>query len=87
MPSVVSTPDYGRRLLPMLIDEAARDNPEHVVYSFPFTDNPAEGFRKVTNSGYANAINRAARWMESALGKSNSFESVGYIGPSKSNYL
>ncbi|RDW77667.1 hypothetical protein BP6252_05720 [Coleophoma cylindrospora] len=87
MPSATQTPDYGQRLLPNLIDDEAQYNPHFVPYSFPLTENPADGFREISNKVYANAVNRTAWWFESHFGKSSSFESVGYIGPNDLRYM
>lgn len=78
--------DYGRRLLPSVIDKAAITDPDHVVYSFTITDNPADGFHRITNRQYANAVNRVAWLIEKEFGKpvTGTFPSIGYIGPSMS---
>ena len=79
--------DYGRRLLPSVIDKAAITDPYHVVYSFTITDKPADGFHRITNRRYANAVNRVAWLIENGFGKSapGTFPSIGYIGPSMSS--
>lgn len=76
--------DYGRRLLPNVIDKAAVRDPDHVVYSFTMTDDPADGFHRVTNRRYANGVNRVAWLLEEGFGKPGpgTFPSIGYIGPS-----
>lgn len=83
---MASSEDYGRRLLPQVIDEAAITDPDHIVYSFTKTDNPADGFHRITNRRYANAVNRVAWLIEKGFGKPEpgSFPSIGYIGPSMS---
>jgi hypothetical protein len=77
--------DYGRRLLPQVIDRAAIADPDHVVYSFTITDSPADGFHRITNREYADAVNRVAWLVEAGFGKPvpGSFPSIGYIGPSR----
>jgi hypothetical protein len=86
MVKVVDAEDYGRRLLPQVIDKAATKRPNRIAYSFPITEDPSEGFHEITNSRYANGLNRTAWWMEKSFGKPEpkSFPTVGYIGPSKS---
>lgn len=78
------TEDYGRRLLPSVIDKAALTDPDHIVYSFTKTDHPADGFHRVSNRRYADAVNRVAWFIEDGFGKADasSFPSIGYIGPS-----
>ena len=79
--SVHSTPAYGQRLLPQLVDERGRTMPERIMYSFAKTDRPSDGFLDVTTKQFANAVNRAAWWIQSCLGKGLNFPTVGYIGP------
>ena len=85
MGDVVQDEDYGRRLLPNVVDKAAKDKPHRVVYSFPVTDDPAQGFYNITNHRYANGVNRTAWWIEESFGKPapGIFPDIGYIGPSK----
>lgn len=82
MGSLNPKPDYGRRLLPAVIDDAAVNNPDHVVYTIPLTD----GFREISHKTFANAINRAAWWLENSLGRSVSFEAIGYMGVNDLRY-
>jgi hypothetical protein len=85
MDSTVKAEDYGRRLLPQVIDKAAKERPSRIAYSFPIRDDPSDGFHEITNSRYANGVNRTAWWIERSFGKPEpkSFPSIGYIGPSK----
>ncbi|KAH8655420.1 hypothetical protein BX600DRAFT_515242 [Xylariales sp. PMI_506] len=84
----VEEKQYGRRLLPIVVEEAAAERPDRVAYSFPITDNPAEGFHDITNRRYANGVNRTAWWIEESFGKPEprSFPSIGYIGPNDLRY-
>jgi len=85
MGSAVDEEDYGRRLLPVVVENAATKNPDRVAYSFPITDDPSQGFHDITNKRYANGVNRTAWWIEKSFGKpeAKSFPCIGYIGPSK----
>jgi hypothetical protein len=85
MGSIAEQEDYGRRLLPVVIDDAAMKKPNRLAYSFPITDDPAKGFHDITNAIYANGINRTAWWIEKNFGnpETNSFPTIGYIGPSE----
>ncbi|KAM3085599.1 hypothetical protein ACMFMG_002669 [Clarireedia jacksonii] len=82
-----NTPAYGQRLLPSLVDEEAGNNPDRVVYSYVKTTKAADGLVSVSNKRFANAVNRAAWWIESLIGNSTTFETVGYIGPGKYQIL
>ena len=78
------TENYGRRLLPQVINEAATLRPERIAYSFPIQDNPAFGFNDISNRRYANGVNRTAWWIENAFGRPvlGQFPTIGYIGQS-----
>lgn len=73
---------YGRRLVPLEIEKQAKETPDRVLFSFTSTNKLEDPFTRVTISTFANAINRAAWFFESKLGKSEIFETVGYLGPS-----
>lgn len=71
----------GNRLIPNVVDEAARDNPDRVVYTIPHLTDNGDSFEDITALRFANAVNRACRWIEGVLGKGKNFEAIGYIGP------
>lgn len=75
--------EYGRRLLPTIIDEIAALDPNREIYSIPIGSTAAEGFKSVNMRDFANAISRASNLIDGMLGRSTSFETLGYIGPSK----
>lgn len=77
--------DYGRRLVPVIVDGMARNDPERAVYSIPLSQDLSDGFRDISARVFANAVNRTAWWLEAKLGKGSSFQSVGYIGPRMSH--
>ena len=85
--SLPERPDYGRRLLPNIVDDLASTHPDLIVYSIPLTKNPADGFKDISSKTFANAVNRAAFWLVGALGKSESFETLGYQGPGDLRYF
>ncbi|KAI0969100.1 hypothetical protein F4678DRAFT_180499 [Xylaria arbuscula] len=76
----------GNRLIPNVVDEAARDNPDRVVYTIPHLTDNGDSFEDVTALRFANAVNRACRWIEGVLGKGKNFEAIGYIGPHNLTY-
>lgn len=84
MGSLVSaTPPYGQRLIPVEIDRQAKETPDRLLFSVPISNKFEDGFTHITVAAYANAINRASWWIESTLGKSKTFDAVGYLGPGK----
>lgn len=76
-------PEYGRRLIPTLVDEMAASTPDHVYATIPRDQDFTGGFDDVTSRTMARAVNRAAFWIDNELGKSISFETIAYLGPSK----
>ncbi|KAL1982511.1 hypothetical protein VTN96DRAFT_1236 [Rasamsonia emersonii] len=85
---MTQTPPYGRRLLPQVVDEIAASDPRRVWAAIPRDpDDLTAGYVDLTYAQYANAINRAAWWLEDRLGgKSSSFEPLAYAGPSDIRY-
>jgi thioester reductase-like protein len=80
--------EFGRRLLPNAIDDLARSEPQRTLYSIPIGSTASDGFRSVTASEFANAVNRAAWFLENALGgKGVNFETLGYMGPNDIRYF
>lgn len=79
--------DAGRRLLPHVVDEMSETEPDHILYEFPTNNDVTLPFTKVTARDYANAINRAAWWIDDALGKGVNFPTIGYTGPQDLRYF
>ena len=80
-------PQYGRRLIPTLVDEMAASNPDHIYSSIPRNKYFSVGFDDVTYRDLARAVNRAAFWLQREVGKSVDFETIAYLGPSKTRVL
>lgn len=78
---------YGERLLPCLIDQLARDEPQSPWISVPVSTDLADGFKDITYFTLANAVNRAAHWIHSQCGRSIDFETLPYIGPNDARYF
>lgn len=81
------TPDCGRRLLPAVIDQRARDEPERPWCSLPRDDyDLSKGFENISFARFANGINQLAWLIEKAIGKSTSFETIAYLGVTDIRY-
>ncbi|KAI1349456.1 hypothetical protein F5Y01DRAFT_289187 [Xylaria sp. FL0043] len=80
--------DYGRRLLPHVVDDIARREPERECFSYPRSSNPKDGWKVVTFKQYANAINHVARKIIANCGTpSTKFPTIAYIGPNDVRYI
>jgi len=77
---ITSSQGWGRRLLPSLIDDIAKESPGRVYSSYPRTSNLKDGFLDVTYSDFARSINRTAGWIEGTFGKSTTSDTLTYIG-------
>lgn len=71
---------YGRRLVPQVLDELATAEPERVYASIPKTTDVKDGYRDITMADLARCVNFMAKWIEDKFGRSNSFETITYIG-------
>lgn len=79
-------PDYGRRLLPNLIDERAAAGHSRPYAAIALTKDPRDGFREISYGVFANAINRCARWLIDEMGTSKTCEVLVYLGPQDLRY-
>ncbi|KAK4164744.1 putative dehydrogenase [Cladorrhinum sp. PSN259] len=82
-------PQYGRRLIPHIIDERAIISPDREWVTIPKSSEPKDGWRKVTYKQAANAINRVAHKLVETTGKPEpgSFPTVAFIGPNDVRYI
>jgi acyl-coenzyme A synthetase/AMP-(fatty) acid ligase len=74
------TPNYGKRLLPNIIDQVAANEPERVFASIQ------DGYLDVSYKTLANAINRASWWLSENMGLANTSEVFSYTGPNDLRY-
>ncbi|KAI0467629.1 hypothetical protein F4859DRAFT_228571 [Xylaria cf. heliscus] len=83
----ISSPEDTRRLLPVEIDELARNDPQRPWASIPFDDNDlSRGYGDISYEALANAINKLAWIIDSAIGQSTTFEAFAYLGISDLRY-
>ncbi|KAI1311366.1 acetyl-CoA synthetase-like protein [Xylaria venustula] len=82
-----SSPDSSGPLLPAVVDELARNHPNRPWASIPIDDNDiSRGYEDISYEALANAINKLAWVIESAVGKSTTFETIAYLGASDARY-
>lgn len=87
MAATSQKPQYGRRLIPHLIDEIAELTPDRVYCSITRSTDVRDGFEDITYMRLANAITRTAWWIRKTLGETKEFETLGYLGPSDLRYI
>lgn len=71
---------YGERLLPQVIDAYAESDPVRIYALVPNSADVTQGFRKITMRDLASAVDLIAWWIDSHFGRSESFETLAYIG-------
>ncbi|KAI0837983.1 acetyl-CoA synthetase-like protein [Hypoxylon sp. FL0890] len=76
----METSPYGRRLLPCVLDELARAEPQRLFAAIPKSADISEGFRDITVADVARCVDFMAAWIEGQFGRSEVFETVSYIG-------
>lgn len=74
-------PDYGRRLIPQILDDVAKTDPKRIVYSIAEFTNGSRDFRHISAKHFSQAVDKTAWWLRSQLGTSEGNHPLGYIGP------
>ncbi|KAK2045229.1 thioester reductase domain-containing protein [Colletotrichum somersetense] len=84
----MARPQYGKRLIPRIIDEIARSEPDREFLSVPRSSDPRDGWKPITFKQIANAVNRVARQIVEKHGapEPGSFPTLTYIGPNDARY-
>lgn len=73
--------DYGRRLLPQIVDDLAASHPEQSLFSLSSMVKNVLEFREISARQFASAIDKMAWWLEEQIGKKAVIKPIGYIGP------
>ena len=84
--TMLQTIPRGRRLLPQILDQTAQQQPESVYAEVPHTDWRKDGWRNVTYSQVARAVNALSWWLDENLSQKVRFETFLYMGPSDLRY-
>jgi acyl-CoA synthetase (AMP-forming)/AMP-acid ligase II len=74
------------KLLIEVIEGKAQWIGGHTFMRYPSANWEADGYRTITWSQYADAINKVAVWLDEQLGKSHGNDTVAYLGPSDARY-
>ncbi|KAI4279892.1 MAG: hypothetical protein L6R35_006007 [Caloplaca aegaea] len=72
---------YGKRLLPTLIDDIAREDPYRTFAMLSRSTSVESGYYDITFHRFSTAINRCAWWIETRIGRSVTFNTLAYLGP------
>ncbi|KAK1971952.1 thioester reductase domain-containing protein [Colletotrichum sublineola] len=85
----MAQPQYGKRLIPHIIDETARSEPNRECLAVPRSSDPRDGWTPITFKQVANAVNRIAHRIIEKCGtpEPGSFPTITYIGPNDARYL
>lgn len=75
--------NYGKRLIPQILDNVAATDPDRIVYSIAKSADISQGLQHITAKQFAEAVDKTAWWLQSIVGKSTTLEALGYIGPRK----
>ena len=84
---MTSTPNYGKRLLPVELDRIAEEHPSKVFASVPITSDVNDGFRDFSFLDIANGVNGFAHLLEQMYGRGKNFETLTYIGTPDLRYV
>ncbi|KAJ0107296.1 hypothetical protein J7T55_015761 [Diaporthe amygdali] len=75
------------RLVHLIPDEIAQEEPQHTLFAYAKGTSPKDGFVDVSAERFANAVNRTSWFLETLLGKPKGFETVAYMGPNDIRYF
>lgn len=75
-----SSHDYGRRIIPKLVDEIAEANPQRPFISIPRSSSIDDGYKDISYHIFAQAVNRCSWLLEKELGRGTG-STIFYIGP------
>lgn len=73
--------------VPCTVDRIATQTPGKPFISISLDDNVRKGYRDISFSVFARAVNRCSWWLKQELGQSQSFEPLSYCGPQDLRYL
>ena len=83
-----TAPEYGRKLLPVAIDDKAENTPQSVWCSLPYDDSDlSKGYEDITYATFANSINQISWFIEQRFRPSTNFDTFAYIGLPDITYM
>lgn len=78
---------YGKRLVPQIMDDLADTEPLRTVFSLATLSGKSIQLRYISAREFTNAVNKTAWWIHNQVGKPDSIQPIGYIGPRKSETI
>lgn len=79
--------EYGKRLIPHIIDDLALNEPDRITYSIVKSADVSQGMVEISAKAMAQAVDKAAWWLQSQIGETSESQMVGYIGPHDLRYV
>ena len=74
------TNNFGRRLLPSVLDQVAATHPNRLYASIPVADQISQGYQDITFQQIKNAVDHLAWSISETHGQSKDFTTICYIG-------
>jgi hypothetical protein len=72
---------YGKRLLPVVVDEVAAHSPHRTFASIARPDWRRDGWYDLIYKQVAGGIDAMSWWLDRHLGPSKCFDTIAYMGP------
>jgi hypothetical protein len=80
---VAKPKNYGKRLIPQILDDLASAEPDRIIYSVAKSSDLSQGFRHVSARAFTKAVDKTAWLLQRELGQTSEIRAMGYIGPRK----
>lgn len=69
--TVDSSLQYGKRLIPQILDRLAATDPDRIVYSIAAFADDSNEFRHISAKLFAKAVDKTAWWLHDRIGTTN----------------
>lgn len=77
----IFSPQYGRRLIPQIMDSLATTDPDRIIFSIANVSNNNVSLREIPARAFMKAVDKTAWWLLKKVPKPTSIRPMGYIGP------
>ena len=75
------------RLLPTILDHIGTTTPRRTYAAIPRSQDITQGFRDVTTQEILHAVDALAHWLVDEYGRSDTFETITYVGVNDLRYV